>query len=131
MTEHERAEMYREFLAEEGYVPRLDEDGDVVFKCEGMTFIIVTEEDEQYFRMVCPNFWSIDSEEELDRVAHAACEVTSRIKVAKVYPVEGNTWAAVEMYCSPPEAVLPVLRRAISTLRHVINAFQSAMRERS
>jgi hypothetical protein len=131
MTEHERAEMYREFLAEEGYVLRLDDDGDVVFKCEGMTFIIVLEADEQYFRIVCPYFWSIDSEEELDHVAHAACEVTSRIKVAKVYPVEGDTWAAVEMYCSPPEAVLPVLLRAIRTLRHVITAFQIAMRKRS
>jgi hypothetical protein len=131
MTEQERAEMYREFLADEGYVPRLDEDGDVVFRCEGMTFVITIDEDEQFFRMVCPNFWSIDSEEELDRVAHAACEVTARIKVAKVYPVEGDTWASVEMYCTPPEAVLPVLLRAIGTLRTVIGDFQRAMRERS
>ena len=35
MTKSERAEMYRSYLAEEGYAPKIDDDGDVRFKYEG------------------------------------------------------------------------------------------------
>ncbi len=124
MTASERAELYRNFLAEEGYAARIDDDGDVVFKCEGMTFFIsADEDDEEFFRLICPNFWGIDSEEARDRVVHAAAAVNSSIKVAKVYPVRDSTWASVEMYCSPPDAVLPVLLRAIRTLHSVVTQF--------
>lgn len=64
MTASERTELYRNFLAEEGYAARIDDDGDVVFKCERMTFFIsADEDDEDFFSLVCPHFWPIDSEE--------------------------------------------------------------------
>ncbi len=131
MTASERAELYRNFLAEEGYAARIDDDGDVVFKCEGMTLFISVDDDDEFFRLVCPNFWPIDSDEERDRVVHAAAAVNSSIKVAKVYPVRDDTWASVEMYCSPPDAVLPVLLRAMGTLRGMVTEFRRAVHEES
>ena len=129
MTEQERAEMYREFLVNEGYAAKIDEDGDVVFKCEGMTFFISITDDDEYFRLICANFWSIEDDAERARVVLAAGEVNARIKVAKVYPVQDDTWASLEMYCSPPSAVLPVLLRAMMTLRGIVSAFRDAMHE--
>lgn len=129
MTEQERAEMYREFLVNEGYAAKIDEDGDVVFKCEGMTFFISITDDDEYFRLICANFWSIEDDAERARVVLAAGEVNARIKVAKVYPVQDDTWASLEMYCSPPSAVLPVLLRAMGTLRGIVSAFRDAMHE--
>lgn len=129
MTEQERAEMYREFLVNEGYAAKIDEDGDVFFKCEGMTFLILITDDDEFFRLVCPDFWSIEDDAERTRVVLAAGEVNARIKVAKVYPVRDDTWASVEMYCSPPSAVLPVLLRAMGTLRGIVRAFGDAMHE--
>ena len=131
MTALERAELYRAFLAEAGYAPKIDEDGDVLFKCEGMTFFIRVDDDDEFFRLVCPNFWPINSDEERDRVVHAAAAVNNSIKVAKVYPVRDDTWASVEMYCSPPDAVLPVLLRAMGTLRGIVSEFRKEMHEQS
>lgn len=46
MSKKERARAYVDFLAAEGYRPQMDEDGDVIFKSEGLTFVIITEEEE-------------------------------------------------------------------------------------
>jgi hypothetical protein len=39
MTKQQRSEMYHKFLLEEGYAPKIDDDGNVVFKCEAGTYI--------------------------------------------------------------------------------------------
>lgn len=128
MTKAELAETYRGILFEEGYSPRIDDDGDVVFKFEGRThFIIINPDDPMFFNLVLPNFWPIESGEERMRVIQAAAEATSEMKVAKVYPRKENTWAGVEMFCSPPESVQPVLRRALEALRSTVDYFVRVM----
>jgi len=129
MTEHDRAEMYRELLVNEGYAAKIDEDGDVIVRCEGMIFEILITDDDEFFCLACRDFWSIEDDAERTRVVLAASEVNARIKVAKVYPVRDDTWASLQMYCSPPSAVLPVLLRAMGTLRAIISAFRDAMHE--
>ncbi|MCL6595365.1 MAG: hypothetical protein K6V73_04045, partial [Firmicutes bacterium] len=62
MTRAQRAQGYLEFLAEEGYRPRLDADGDVVFKVEGGAYYILLDEDEEFFRLIYPNFWPLETE---------------------------------------------------------------------
>ena len=59
------AERYLTFLAEEGYRPRIDANGNVAFKCEGRSYV---EKDEEYFCLSYPNFWRIESDEELSQV---------------------------------------------------------------
>ena len=130
MTKQERTEMYRAFLAEEGYAPKVDEDGDIVFKCEGKTYVILVEDkDAEFFRLAYPNFWSIDSEAERAKVAEASLHATTQTKVVKVFPIKDNTWAAIEMFCSPPEAFKPVFQRSLSALRSGVEAFRSKMNE--
>lgn len=123
--------MYREFLADSGYAPKIDEDGDIVFRYEGMTFFIQVDDDEEFFRVLCPNFWKIESDDERNRVAQAACQVNARIKVAKVWPHRDDTWASVEMYCSPPDVLLPVFVRSLDTLRGIIREFRQEMHKDS
>jgi hypothetical protein len=54
------AERYLEFLAEEGYRPKIDANGNVSFKCEGGNYVIrIDEKDEEYFELAYPNFWRI------------------------------------------------------------------------
>jgi hypothetical protein len=120
--------MYRSYLAEEGYAPKIDSDGDVVFKYEGRMYcIVVDEEDEEYFNVVYPGFWPIESESERGKVAQAALHATARVKVVKVHPVRDNTWAAVEMFCSPPEAFKPVFQRSLRALRGAVEKFKEEM----
>jgi len=86
MDSKERAKLFQRFLEEEGYRPTIDNDGDIVFKHEGGTFIILVRgEDDEYFILLYPNFWEIESDEELER-AYLACNTANREqKVAKVW----------------------------------------------
>lgn len=129
MNKPDRAEMYRAFLAAEGYAPKIDGDGDVVFKFEGGHYLIVLDEDEDFVRIIYPNFWSIDDDVERQRAAEASLHVTTHIKVAKVFIVGDSTWATVEMFCASPEAVLPMLFRCLSALRTAVHTFKEKMTE--
>jgi hypothetical protein len=125
----QQAEMFRQFLTAEGYLPTIDEDGDVVFKSEGTTFLVLPDErDSEFFRLAVPNFWSIDDEEERERVMVACVDVTKAIKVAKVFPVENDTWATVEMFVSPIQSVQDVFKKCVRSLHHAMHAFHKEMR---
>ena len=90
------ANVYLEHLKDEGYRPALDDDGDIYFKKEGKTYLIILDEDDPtFFRLVFPNFWEIESDEERERVVHAASAATAATKVTKVFPVEDNVWASI------------------------------------
>lgn len=130
MTRDERADMYLEYLAEEGYRPNKDDDGDVVFKAEGLTYyIIVDEQDAQYFRLLHANFWSIDSPEELLQAFEAASFASRQTKVAKVYVREDakNTSATVEMFVEPPDNFRATFSRAMGAMRTCVNNFKDKM----
>lgn len=130
MSKQQRAQMYKDFLSEEGYAPKLDEDGDVAFKCEGLNYLIlIDEDDDEYFHLVFPGFWPIESEAEREQVLQAAAQATANTKVAKVFPVRDTTWAAIEMFCDPPESFKPVFRRSMSALRAGVQSFVDKMRE--
>ena len=129
-TKKEQAEMFRQYLTAEGYLPSIDEDGDVVFKSEGTTFLVLPDErDSEFFRMAVPNFWSIEGEDERELVNAACLEVTKTMKVAKVFPVGNDTWAAVEMFASPIQSVQDVFKKCIRSLHHAMYAFRKQMHQ--
>jgi len=132
MTKEERVEMYMAFLVEEGFRPKIEDDDDLVsFKYEGRTYyIIIDEEDEEFFRLVYPNFWEIEDESELAEAKEAAMYATAKTKVAKVFITTNNdVWATVELFCAPPETFKSVLSRCLSAVRSSIESFVSKMRE--
>lgn len=127
MTTTERAELYRDFLAQEGFRPEIDDDGDIRFKVEGKLMLILLDDDETFFRLACPGIWSIDDERERAQVLQTAADVTMEVRVAKVFPVQDDTWAAIEMFVFPPAAVLAVLPRSIAALQYAVATFRSKM----
>jgi len=132
MGKKERAKLYMDYLTAEGYRPYIDEDGDVVFKSEGLTYYITIDaNDEEYFRLVLPNFWRIESGEELAAALYAANHATMTTKVAKVYVRSDgkDTMAAIEMFVKPPENFKFIFSRAMSALKTAVNDFVSIMRE--
>ncbi|MFB5083586.1 T3SS (YopN, CesT) and YbjN peptide-binding chaperone 1 [Symbiobacterium thermophilum] len=123
-----KAEMYYEYLKEEGYVPRYDSDGDIVFKVEGLTYLLfASEDDEPFFRLCLPNIWKVESAAERERALAAACRVNAEIKVVKLHPVEDNVWSSVEMLIDPPEGFKPVFDRALKIVRLGAERFVSYM----
>lgn len=125
------ADTYRAFLESAGYEPELDEAGDVCFYIDGRPYyLMVDDDDPAYFRLLYPNFWSIDSEAEHQRGMLAAAEVTAEIKVAKVYLLGDDTQAAAEIFLAAPGDVRPVFNRALRALQGAVRRFCEIMQDR-
>ncbi|HKP29098.1 MAG TPA: hypothetical protein VJU15_06830 [Gemmatimonadales bacterium] len=123
-TRDERIGWYRRMLERAGYVPEVYP-GEVRFKHEGGTYQILAYDDQTYVAVVFPRFWSFKTPEERARAVVAACATTTGTKAAKVLLTEDNhVSAAVELFCSPPEALEPVLDLAITSLKYAVKSFK-------
>lgn len=124
------AGIYVQFLEREGFRPDIDEAGDVMFRCEGRGYYLMVDDDDPgYFRLLFPNFWSIDSEAEHQRALLAAAEVTAEIKVAKVYVLGDDTQAAAEMFLADPADLARVFDRALGALQGAVRRFCEIMQD--
>jgi hypothetical protein len=125
-----KLELYMEHLTQEGYRPEVDHDGDVRFKKEGGTYyLMVEEQDERYFRLIYPNFWSLETPEERAKALEAMGAVNANLKVVKVYPVNNDTTAAVELFLEPHESFKLVFERCIRLVQEAVSQFRGRMRE--
>ena len=125
-----KSDLYNDFLRSEGYITEVDEDGDITFKMEGGTyFLFAQEEDREYFTVLFPNFWPIESEDERTAAYIACCDATAETKGAKVYPMGDNICASIELFFGQPDDFKPVFTRAMSTVQAVVAKFAEKMRE--
>lgn len=129
MNAEQRCAEYHQILTRQGFTPEVDEDGDILFMFEGMHYVILIDDDEQFFRLVFPNFWPIDDEPERARAIEAALRVTAAVKAAKVFVNGDNLSASIEMFVESPAAVAGVLRRCLSALQSAANSFRKEMLE--
>jgi hypothetical protein len=126
------ATFYKDFLEQEGYHPTIDSDGDVMFKSEGRTYYIdIDEKDPSYFRIMYPNFWSIENTAELTRALLAANYASMISKVAKVYVRSDgkDVSAGIELFFERPEQFKPIFNRAMSALRNGVNNYAEKMKQ--
>lgn len=122
--------MYKAYLADEGYKPSIDEDGDVRFKREGNNyFIAVSEDDPEFFSVVLPNIWPIENDKERSQVLVAADASNAKSKVTKVFIVKNDVWVSVELFVKRPEDFKAVFERAMSALDNGTDNFVAKMRE--
>jgi hypothetical protein len=127
------AEFYKDYLADEGYRPAIDGDGDVTFKHEGRNYYIsVDEDDTQFFRLIYPAFWKIESEEELELAIQTCIETTKMIKAAKFYLADNNSYvsASIEAFFSSPDEVKKIFPRYIGCLQNAVTSFAEEMRNK-
>jgi hypothetical protein len=98
-------------------------------KVEGRTYcILISKDDDEFFRLLYPNFWKIESEQERARVERACLEACCNTKVAKVFPVRDNVWATIEIFCLPVESFKLVFKRCLSALRAAVGTFAEQMK---
>lgn len=121
-----------EILSAEGYRPELVDDGDIVFKYEGNSCVVVLDEnDELYFRVMLPNFWPIENEKEREQAIKTALDITKKIKVAKVLLVGDQMWCSVETFLPSEESIQPVLASILIVLTGAAESFAEEMRNKS
>jgi len=124
-----KAHRYMNYLREEGYVPRLDEDGDVLFKYEGRSYVIYGDEhDAALFRLVHPFVWHIQSDEELDLARDIMNDLNTRCHVVKFYESQRNVWASIELLLESPEAFTTAFPHGLRLLAQAANRFVTRMK---
>lgn len=124
----------KDYLTEEGYRPGMDDDGDVTFKSEGKHYFIDSPADDAHFlRLVAPNLWEIESEDELALALAEANKASAGVKVAKVFVTSNqqNVWAAIEMFATNIDAFTAVFPRCLSALDTAVRDFREAMQTAS
>jgi hypothetical protein len=117
--------MYMDYLREEGYMPSIDEDGDILFKVAGDSYYIIIDEDDlQFFQIYMGlNLGSIP----LQSALNAANYSNRRSKVAKVYISTDGKRATIkiELLVNKPEDFKPLFSRGINLIRNAEDNFTS------
>ena len=110
-TASELQMMYLNILKKNDIEAWVDEDGDIQFKYSTRTYFIdVDENDPNFFRVVLPNLWPIESELERLEVVMALDKVNAKFKVVKGYMNKDNVWLAAEIFCSVAEHEKHIMR---------------------
>jgi len=118
-----------EFLTEEGFRPKLDADGDVLFKYEGCTYIVITvHNDPTSFCLLLPYFWPIEDPAERIRALEAAMHAQRTVRIGRVTVLDDDVTASVDAYLPDEGSFRTVLLRSLEGLRCLGNMFREQMR---
>lgn len=122
------AEAVFDFLAEEGFRPKLDEDGDVYFKYEGSTYVVLTGSNEPtVLVVVLPYFWSLDDAAERTRALEAAMFAHRHVRIGRVTVMEDNVSASVNAYLPDEDSFRAVLLSSLDGLKYLATKFREHM----
>lgn len=128
----EREKIIFEYLKEQGYLAKVDKDGDIVFKFESMNFaILIDDKDEDFFRLVLPSFWEIESETELEQVLLVSSQLNHEIKLIKITTSDMETYASVEMLLTSTQDIKIIFEKSLRCIQHATYKFAEKMREAS
>jgi len=123
--------MYMQYLLEEGYLPSVDEDGDILFKVSGNTyFIIIGDEDFQNGLLFFRIYTGVSLGDFLpENALSAANYINMHSMVAKIYISSDGKSAAIntELLLTDPRDFKSVLSRALSLMRFAESNFFSQL----
>jgi hypothetical protein len=130
MSWEELRETYMTILADEGFRPEVDGDGDIHFKYEGGHYFVTRNCDDGFFYILYPGFWAIDDAEELERAVMAASKATRVTKAGKVFIDDDlkDVSATAEMLIVNPADVQKLLTRSLRCIRSAVESFKREMR---
>jgi hypothetical protein len=126
MTKQERIELYKEYLEEEGYRPKIDEEGDLEFKYQGCRIMLqVDDDDENFFCLFVA--YSIDEDEDIMNVYQAVNEANKLTRVAKATVGESCIIICTEQFLSSPELFKDQFDRCVISLDVCTESFYDAL----
>ena len=118
-----------DFLAEEGFRPKLDEDGDVYFKYEGATYVVIAGHgDATILTVLLPYFWPLEDAAERTRAMEAAMNAQKSVRIGRVTVLDENVSASVNAYLPDEQSFRAVLLRSIDGLHYLARVFRDHMR---
>jgi hypothetical protein len=106
----------------------IDGDGDVQFEYQDHSYFLeVNENDTEFYRLVLPNIWPIESELERLKVFKAIDEVNKTKKVVKAYTTNDNVWITVEMFMDKPDNFIGSFERQFEVINGAVELFVEKM----
>ncbi|WP_052333966.1 YbjN domain-containing protein [Neolewinella persica] len=128
-SESDLQELFIGILAQIKVEGKVDGDGDIEFEYQDRSYFLeVNENDTEFYRLVMPNIWPIESELERLKVLKAVNEVNKTKKVAKAYAVNDNVWLTVEMFIDKPDNFIGSLDRQFKVINEAVETFVEAMK---
>lgn len=117
-----------EILKEGGFVPKRDDDGDIIVNVQGFTFLVLVSND-IFVRVWLPKFWSLDSEQEFAKAHFVANRLNKEYRVGKIYIDENDTHCLAEFFIDKNDAQLKtILLRMFDILLNMRMEFSIHMR---
>lgn len=127
-SETELQKLYINILDQIKVNGEVDGDGDVQFSYEDRSYFLeVNENDTEFYRLVLPNIWPIESELERLKVFKAVNEVNKTKKVAKAYVTNDDVWITVEMFIDKPDNFIGSLERQFKVINEAVKLFVDEM----
>lgn len=92
---------YVQFLKDEGFMPTVDDDGDVKFKKEGDSYYLRPTNDNRYFRL---SKWLGNEDKIQNLKIHKSMNATiAKYKAVRIYAVSDYSGIWIEVACYLPE----------------------------
>lgn len=124
------AQAYFEFLAAEGYRPKYDSDGDVVFKAEGILFcVLIDENDPEYLYLVVPNVKEIEDEKEQKDVLECLIDMQISYKGFKFILSSAHVSLTYQGFLPDKDSYPQILPRVINMLTTCLSVFRNTIEE--
>lgn len=121
---------YLEFLESQEIEGKIDSDGDIQFKYEERSYFIeVDATDTEFFRLVLPNIWPIESEKERIQVLRAMDFTNNQVKVGKIYTVKDNVWVGIEVFRDDIDDYEEYFERSLQVIDRCVDYFVEKMEE--
>ena len=115
----------KSFLVEEGYGPKIDEDGDLQFKMEGRVFWYSVQQnsDGSFFVQFCRASMGA-SDADMNAVYHAVNQVNAEYRCAKAYVNRASVQYSVEFFAESPAYAKRFFSKHISILHDLASDCQ-------
>ncbi len=109
-----KQQLYTDFLQKEGYVPEVQENGDIRFKIQGEIYVITpAEDDPNYFKLSYYHIWKADQTEQVWPLLNA---LNASFKVVKVSALNDVICLTTETFLKDPADFEALLGRCVQVI---------------
>ena len=118
-------------LAEEGFRPKLDQDGSIGFKCEGWKLYLDPYQALGGFRLYCCVYWELDPAERT-KALNVANDINADRRCVKAMVNGNNTvWLTYETHCAEVSEFTRTLASAAEFIVSACREYREAFRRDS
>ena len=124
--------LYLECLREEGYVPKLDEEGDITFKKEGQRFYVAIKESDLAYINLSTHGTYNDLLRDRNHAFEVINDIQFKYKAVKMLLFDGDEMSIlfkIENFLESPVQFQNVLLRSLNLLFHVMTRFEKLVTE--